>query len=112
MTIYIEDTKTIIEIKSVLSFAKSREAQFPSVFSQRAIEQLTKLRCLLDEGYRACYVFVSLNPSIKQLVISEENEEYRHTFNCCIEKGMVVKGVSLRLSEGEPLIYSSIPVRI
>ena len=110
--LYIEDTKTVVEIKSILSFAKSREARFPSVYSQRAIDQLVKLRCLLDEGYRVSYIFVSLNPSIKRLVINEEIEEYRDAFNCCIEKGMMVKGVSLRLSDGEPLIHSSMPVRI
>ena len=110
--LYIEDTKTVIEIKSILSFAKSREARFPSIYSQRAIDQLVKLRCLLDEGYRVSYIFVSLNPSIKRLVINEEIEEYRNAFNCCVEKGMMVKGVSLRLSDGEPLIHSSMPVRI
>lgn len=110
--LYIEDTKTVIEIKSILSFAKSREAHFPSVYSQRAIDQLVKLRYLLDEGYRVSYIFVSLNPSIKRLVINEEIEEYRDAFNCCVEKGMMVKGVSLRLSDGEPLIHSSMPVRI
>lgn len=110
--LYIEDTKTVIEIKSILSFAKSREARFPSVYSQRAIDQLVKLRCLLDEGYRVSYIFVSLNPSIKRLVINEEIEEYRDAFNWCIEKGMMVKGVSLRLSDGEPLIHSSMPVLI
>ena len=110
--LYIEDTKTVVEIKSILSFAKSREARFPSVYSQRAIDQLVKLRCLLDEGYRVSYIFVSLNPSIKRMVINDENEEYGDAFKCCIEKGMMVKGVSLRLSDGEPLIHSSMPVRI
>ena len=110
--LYIEDTKTVVEIKSILSFAKGREAQFPSVYSQRAIDQLIKLRCLLDEGYRVSYIFVSLNPSIKQLAINEEIEEFWGAFNCCIEKGMMVKGVSLKLMDGEPIIYSSMPVRI
>ena len=108
--LYIEDTKTVVEIKSILSFAKSREARFPSVYSQRAIDQLVKLRCMLDEGYRVSYIFASLNPSIKRLVINEEIEEYRDAFNCCIEKGMMVKGVSLKLKDGKPIIYSSLPV--
>lgn len=109
--LYIEDTKTVVEIKSILSFARSREAQFPSVKSQRAIDQLMKLRCLLDEGYRVSYIFVSLNPSIKRLAINEETEEYRNAFYSCIEKGMMVKGVSLKISDGEPIINSSVPVR-
>ena len=57
--LYIEDTKTIVEIKSILSFDKSRAARFPSVYSQRAIDQLMKLKRLIDEGYRVSYIFVS-----------------------------------------------------
>lgn len=110
--LYIEDTKTVVEIKSILSFAKDREAGFPSVYSQRAIDQLMKLGCLLDEGYRVSYIFVSLNPSIKRLVINEEIEEYRDEFNCCVNKGMMVKGVSMKLIGEEPVIHSSVPVII
>lgn len=108
--IYIEETRTIVEIKSILSFAKGREARFPSVYSQRAIDQLIKLRHLLDEGYRVSYVFVSLNPSIKRLAINKEIEEYRNAFSCCIEKGMMVKGVSVKLIDGEPIVCSSLTV--
>lgn len=108
--LYIEDTKTVVEIKSILSFSKGRDAQFPSVYSQRAIEQLIKLRCLLDAGYRVNYIFVSLNPRIKQLAINEEIKEYREAFDYCIKKGMLVKGISLKLKEGKPIIYSSLPV--
>ena len=108
--LYIEDTKTIVEIKSILSFAKEREARFPSVYSQRAIDQLMKLKCLIDRGYRVCYIFVSLNPGIKRLAINEEIKEYWNAFNYCIEKGMMVKGVSLKLLDGEPVINASVPV--
>ena len=108
--LYIEDTRTVVEIKSILSFAKGREARFPSVYSQRAIDQLIKLRHLLDEGYRVGYVFVSLNPSIKRLAINEEIEAYRNAFNCCIESGMMVKGVSLELRDGEPIVHSTLLV--
>ena len=108
--LFIEDTKTVVEIKSILSFAKNREVRFPSVYSQRAIDQLMKLRCLLDMGYRVSYIFVSLNPRIRQLAINETIEEYRDAYNSCIEKGMMVKGVSLKLKDGKPIIYSSLPV--
>ena len=40
--LYIEETKTIVEIKSILSFEKGKEARFPSVYSQGAIEQLMR----------------------------------------------------------------------
>lgn len=108
--LYIEDTKTIVEIKSILSFAKDRQAQFPSVHSQRAIEQLLKLSRLIDEGFNVCYIFVSLNPKTKRLIINEGIREYRDAFNCCVEKGMKVKGVSLRLIDGEPTVCSNLLV--
>ena len=68
--LYIEDTKTVVEIKSILSFRG--EAEFPSVYSQRAVDQLMKIEDLLEKGYRACYVFVSLNPKVKQLTLNNE----------------------------------------
>ena len=108
--LFIEDTETVVEIKSILSFAKDKVARFPSVYSQRAIDQLIKLSCLLDAGYNVSYIFVSLNPRIKRLAINEEIAEYRDAFRCCIKKGMKVKGVSLKLIDGEPIVYSSLPV--
>lgn len=108
--LYIEDTRTVVEIKSILSFSKNREARFPSVYSQRAIDQLKKMKLLIDEGYKVSYIFVSLNPRIRQITINDEIEEYRNTFNYCIENGMMVRGVSLKLIDGEPAINASVPV--
>lgn len=108
--LYIEDTETVVEIKSILSFAKDKEARFPSVYSQRAIEQLMKLGGLLDAGYSVCYIFVSLNSKIKQLTINDEIKEYRDAFNSCLAKGMKVKGVTLKVAGGEPIINSSLRV--
>lgn len=105
-----DSLETVVEIKSILSFAKDKVARFPSVYSQRAIDQLVKLSCLLDAGYNVSYIFVSLNPRIKWLAINEEIAEYRDAFRCCIKKGMKVKGVSLKLIDGEPIVYSSLPV--
>ena len=96
----------------ILSFSKGCQAQFPSVYSQRAVDQLIKLRCLLDAGYNVSYIFVSLNPRIRKLVINEAINEYRDVLISCVEKGMTVKGVSLKIVDGEPIIYSSVPVSI
>ena len=106
--LYIEDTKTIIEIKTILSF--NAKAYFPSIYSQRAVDQLERINFLLDKGYRACYIIVSLNPKTKQLMINQKIEDYREAFKRCVEKGMIVKGVSLELIDGEPIISSSLPV--
>ncbi len=106
--LFIEDTNTIVEIKSILSFGS--EARFPSMHSQRAIDQLMKLSQMLDEGYKVCYVFVSLNPKVRQVLLNPENMDYQVYFRQCINKGMMVKGVSIKLVDGEPIIHSSIDV--
>ena len=108
--LYIEDTKTVVEIKSILSFL--REAEFPSVYSQRAVEQLIKLERLLDEGLRVCYVFVSLNPKVKELTLNRELVSYRNAFHRCVRKGMMVIGVTIRFREGKPQIYSALKINI
>ena len=58
------------------------------MYSERAVKQLKEISRLLDEGYRACYILVSLNPSVKEIVINAEVKDYYNTFMECIEKGM------------------------
>ena len=106
--LYIEDTKTIIEIKSLLAFNK--QAVFPSVFSQRAIDQLKCMGELLEKGYRVVYVFASLNPEVKLLTINSDIIDYYRSFKVCIEKGMIIKGYTFAETEGEFTIKT--PVRI
>lgn len=108
--VYIEDTKTVVEIKSILCFCS--EAEFPSVYSQRAIDQLMKLEDLLEKGYRVCYVFASLNPNVKQLTINNKLITYRDAFHKCLEKGMIVQGVTIKLKDGEPFINSRLKIII
>lgn len=108
--LYIEDTRTVVEIKSILSF--DREAFFPTVYSQRAIDQLIKISDLLDKGYRVCYIFVSLNSSAKALRINREIADYYKLFVECISKGMLLKGFKIMLNNAEPEIHSSLSVEI
>ena len=109
--LFVHDTKTLIEIKSTLSFS-SKESVFPTVYSERAVKQLKKISQLLDEGYRACYVLVSLNPYIKEIVINSEVEDYYKTFMECVEKGMIYCAFSVRLQEQIPELYAKIKVTI
>lgn len=106
--LFIEDTQTAVEIKSILSF--SRMATFPTVYSQRAIDQLTKLSRLLDMGYKVCYILVSLNPSVKEVKINEEIVEYYNWFTKCIKKGMILKGYTIKLKDAHPIIHSEFHV--
>lgn len=85
---------TIIEIKSIIS--PNHEAFFPTVYSQRAIDQLQQIKSLLAAGYNACYIFVSLNPYTKNLQINPAIKEYHALLNDCVQLGMVLKGYSCK----------------
>lgn len=104
--LYIKDTQTIIEIKSILSFEK--KAIFPSVYSERAVEQLRKLSVLLDKGYNVCYLFTSLNPQVKEIEANKSMEDFFEAFQECIRKGMMVRAFSIRLERDKPELYSNI----
>lgn len=108
--LFIHDTNTLIEIKSTLAF--SRKSTFPTIYSERSIKQLKDISRLLDEGYRACYVLVSLNPSVKEIVINTEMEEYYNIFIECVEKGMTYCAFSVRLCEQIPELYAKIKVTV
>lgn len=108
--LYIEDTQTAVEIKSILSF--DRMATFPTVYSQRAIDQLTKISWLLNEGYKVCYIFVSLNPGVREVKINEEVADYYKLYIECVNKGMSSKGYAIKLKDNQPIIYSELEVII
>ncbi len=108
--IYIADTMTIVEIKSVLSWEK--EALFPIVYSERGIKQLSQLLSLQNLGYRVCYLFVSLNDVVKTIYLNRSIEEYTNLFDQCLRQGMVCHGFLLKLNDNIPVLSSSIPVNL
>ena len=108
--LFIHDTNTVVEIKSILSFDKS--AAFPTVYSERAVAQLKKLSHLLDAGYSVCYLFVSLNPRVKSLSLNKLVPDYYSLFRECIDKGMTVQAFSIRMEEHGPKIYKQVDLII
>ena len=108
--LYIEDTKTIIEIKSILSF--ETKAIFPTIYSERGIKQLMKLAELLERGYRVCYMFVSLNLKVEEIQLNDAIEDYAKTFRTCLDNGMNCFGINLKLNEGKPTIESTITIDV
>lgn len=104
--LYIEDTNTLIEVKTLLSF--DEEGSFPSITSIRAEQQLEKLSELLDRGYNVVYIVMSSNPKVKSIVLNNNYVRYCHLFRVCLDKGMEVKGFSIRLKDMKPEIYSRI----
>lgn len=90
--LYIEDTKTIIEIKTILSLDPS--GHFPTVYPHRLIQQLRKIETLLESGYRVCYMFIALDPQIKRIYL-DSNQEFSELFDRCRSKGMLCCGYTI-----------------
>ena len=108
--IYLPQTKTIIEVKSIINIGS--EAVFPTVYSERAISQLKKIYELLSSGYNFAYIFVSLNPYVKRLSISndEKQSEYKTLFLKCVKNGMICKAYTSRLTDQGAKVNNEIPV--
>lgn len=108
--IYISDTDTVIEIKSILSFEK--DALFPTVFSERANRQLEDIRTLLQKGHKVCYMLVSLYSGVKQISINEAQTEYQILFRKCEEIGMKVCGCTLCMEDNKPRVKKIIDCQV
>lgn len=106
--LFIEDTNTIIEVKSVLSVDKI--STFPGVNSDRAVMQLRELKRLLSSGYKVCYIFISLNPETKKILINNAYQEYYQRFQECIEEGMIVRGYCIQVNGLTQLIKKRIEI--
>ena len=105
---FIPRSKTIIEVKSVIS--TSDIAKFPTVFSERTLHQLDLIENLLLEGYKASFIIVSLNPYVKEIHLLENAECCTHIRRCC-DQGLILKGYTCQLSaNGEPQIRKEIPI--
>ena len=105
--LYIPQTKTIVEIKSVLS--ENDEAVFPTVFSERTQNQLKSIQEMLDKGYKVVFIIVSLNPYIKKLTIDKSTEFYSELTRC-IEKGMEIRAYTSHLENYEIEIKKQVPL--
>lgn len=105
--VYIQDSRTIIEIKSII--ATTNSGMFPTVYSERTIKQLKKLHELISKGYKISFIIVSLTPYLKEILIDNNTEFYKE-FVTCIKQGMIAKAYTCRLSDDEILIEKEIPI--
>ena len=92
--LYIPSTKTIVEIKSIIS--TNEPAIFPTVYSERTINQLKQIQQLLLNGYRVCFMIVSLHPYVKNVTIDRSTEFYSE-LSKCLEVGLIVKAYTSRV---------------
>ena len=85
--LYLPETDTIIEIKSIISTDKV--ARFPSVYSERTLDQFRNIQQLLRQGHRVCFFIVSLCPTVREIVVDRDSEFYAE-FIKCVQLGMRV----------------------
>ena len=67
---YINETRTIIEIKSLIT--ENNIESFPQIKSQRFERQISNISRLIKEGYNFRLIIVSLNPTLKKVVLKDE----------------------------------------
>lgn len=108
--LYISDTDTIVEIKSLLTIEK--KAMVPSVFSERGNRQLLDLKQLLLNRHKVCYIFVSLYSGVKAIYFNADQREYMSALNECIAYGMTLCAFSICMHDGVPVIKSTIKVNM
>ena len=92
--LYLPSTKTIVEVKSVISIAD--HAKFPTVYSERTLKQLASILELLQKGYRVCFAIVSLHPYIKAIDIDTGTDFYKE-LKRCMNAGLIIKAYASRL---------------
>lgn len=92
----IRDTnlnEKMIEAKAVID--TKHTTSFPKVHSDRAIKQLLKIKAFLEKGHKVEYYLVSLSPIVRVVRIDNSFSEFYKLFFECIEKGLIVKGISV-----------------
>ena len=86
----------------MLSFEKS--AVFPSVYSKRAVRQLEMISSLLEQGYKGCYVIVSLNSAVDEIRINRDERQFYASFCRCVDKGMNYRGYAVALKNNKAIV--------
>lgn len=104
---FIANTKTLLEVKTVLSLKK--DAIFPSVFSQRTLNQLREISSLMDRGYNAALVIASLSPYVELIKIDHASPLYE-ALKPCLNKGLQLIAVSINVHKDEARIKRKIKI--
>ena len=105
--LYIEDTDTIVEIKSIISTTDS--TIFPTVYSERTIKQLMRLQEILNAGKKVCFCIVSLHPYLKEVTINQNTDFYTELHQC-MDLGMHLHAYTTRLIGDSLKVEHEIPI--
>ena len=105
---YINNTGTIIEVKSIITDKPT--ALFPTMESNRFIRQLTTIKAELLKGNNAHLIIVGMNPYLQEISINHELQCYK-LLKECMKLGMTVHAFKVRLSDGDFKIHSEIRIQ-
>lgn len=105
--LFLPASNMLIEIKSIISYQDS--AKFPTVYSERTINQLKTIYTMLLKGYKVCFAIVSLHPYVKFIQIDTATEFYSELVKC-LNVGLVLKAYTCRLQNAKVQIDKEINV--
>lgn len=105
--LFLPASNTLIEIKSIIS--SHDRANFPTVYSERTINQLRAIHSMLLKGYKVCFAIVSMHPYIKNIQIDRTSEFYSELVKC-LEVGLILKAYTCRLQNNKVRIDKEICV--
>lgn len=101
---YFQDTKTIVEIKSIIS--KEREVIFPQVKSERFIRQIQTIETLIKNGYNYKLIIIGLNPDLKKIIFDKQLNILKEYNN---NSGFTIEGYICNLNKDMiPIIIGSL----
>lgn len=88
--LYIADTNTLIEIKSVLAF--SDKVDYPVNYSSHMLRQLEKLQDIANSQVNVYYFIIGLGPALKEIDV-DINSKYGKLMDKC--KRAVVQFIAM-----------------
>ncbi len=106
--LYIQDTNTLIEIKSLIS--ESKIGIFPTVYSERTLQQFKIFKSLLKNNYKICIFIVSLSPTVNSIVIDKKSDFYSELIDC-IKSGLKIYGFRATMYNDFRIILKKIKMK-
>lgn len=105
--LYIEDTNTLIEIKSVLAFSKSED--YPINYSSHMLEQLDKLYALALQQINVYYFIIGLGPTVKQIRV-DLSSDYGVRMDRCKKAGVHFIAMNIHNKKGQYCVNEFIDI--
>ncbi|MGP1361399.1 MAG: DNA/RNA nuclease SfsA [Candidatus Fimenecus sp.] len=104
----IDDSDTIIEVKSLLSWES--KADYPIKSVDRAVDQLDNILKIINEKYTFYYLLFSLSPYVKEVFINNRDTKYGERLLKCQKAGLKLRAFSIGYKDDEFYVKKEIPI--